>query len=136
VAAASARVEPREPAVAGPAKSPESGVAVTPPHGEPAKQPAWESCSVALSVDDGADLHFYVVPDGAGDPVARSPVFRARQADAVMESAAGRAALQTLVTHLLEAGWQLVGRDDDPWALRFRRRVRAVRPVEHHPAGR
>ena len=63
-------------------------------------------------------------------------MFRARRASAVMESADAREALQILVTNLLEGGWQLVGRDGDPWALRFRRRVRAPVAPLRHPAGR
>jgi len=98
--------------------------------------PVWEECRVVLAVDEGDDRHFFAEHGGDAEPVARSPVFRARRAGTVMESAAARDALQVLVTSLLAAGWQVVGRDDEPWALRLRRRVSAGRPVEHHPAGR
>jgi hypothetical protein len=97
----------------------------------------WEECQVALAAGEGDEHHFHAARADAGDPVARSPSFRARGASAVMESADAREALQVLVTTLLEGGWQLVGRDGDPWALRFRRRVRsAVAPPVRHPAGR
>ena len=89
-----------------------------------------------LALDEGDDRHFFAEHGGDAEPIARSPVFRARRAGTVMESAAARDALQVLVTSLLAAGWQVVGRDDEPWALRLRRRVSAGRPVEHHPAGR
>ena len=98
--------------------------------------PVWEECRVVLALDEGDDRHFFAEHGGDAEPIARSPVFRARRAGTVMESAAARDALQVLVTSLLAAGWQVVGRDDEPWALRLRRRVSAGRPVEHHPAGR
>jgi hypothetical protein len=99
--------------------------------------PEFEECRVTLVADDGGDHHFRAEPSSRdGDPVARSPAFRARRASSVMESAAARDALQALVAGLLAAGWQVVGRDDDPWALRFRRRAGAGRPFERHPAGR
>jgi len=101
----------------------------------PARE-GFEECIVVLAADDGDDHHFYAVAEEGGGAVARSPVFRARRSAGVMESGAARDALQALVTNLLAAGWQVVGRDDDPWALRFRRRVAAAQPVEGQTAGR
>jgi hypothetical protein len=101
----------------------------------PAPSPDWEECQVSLSFDAGDEHHFLAAP-ATGDPVARSPVFTAHRTSTVMESAEAREALQALVTSLLEDGWQLVGRDGDPWALRFRRRVRAPVTTVRHPAGR
>jgi hypothetical protein len=126
-AGTAASTGPAAPATAG--AGPDAGRSAAP---RPAPVPValtessdWEECRVGLVEGEGEDHHFYAAPPGGGVPVARSPVFRARRLSAVMESASGRDALQVLVTYLLEAGWQLVGRDDDPWALHFRRRVRA-----------
>jgi hypothetical protein len=95
----------------------------------------WEECHIVLAADEGDEHHFFAEHAGAADPVARSPVFHVRRAAAVMESAPARDALQALVTMLLASGWQVVGRDDDAWALKFRRRVQ-VGDRERHPAGR
>ena len=115
-------------------RAPEPAAPTAPPPA-PADIPVWEECHVVLAIDEDDDRHFNAEHAGEAEPIARSPVFRARRAGSVMESAAARDALQVLVTSLLAAGWQVVGRDDDPWALRLRRRVSAGRPVEHS-AGR
>jgi hypothetical protein len=119
---------PPPPAARADTRTPPSPMPLTP-------SPEFEECRVAL-VADGHEHRFVAALSGEGGAIARSPGFRARRASSLMESAAARDALQALVAGLLAAGWQVVGRDDDPWALRFRRRATAGRPVEHHPASR